>query len=32
MSGAQYWACPFGPITRSYPPMPWLSSADTPPE
>ena len=30
--GAQYWACPFGPITRAYPPMPKLSSADTPPE
>ena len=30
--GAQYWACPFGPMTRSNPPMPWLSSADTAPE
>ena len=26
------YAWPFGPITRSYPPMPKLSSADTPPE
>ena len=30
--GAQYCACPFGPMTRAYPPMPRLSSADTPPE
>src|SRR5215468_6353620 len=30
--GAQYCAWPFGPITRSYPPMPKLSSAETPPE
>src|SRR5674476_1643199 len=29
--GAQYCACPFGPMTRSYPPIPKLSSADTPP-
>ena len=32
MSGAEYCACPFGPITRSKPPMPTLSSAETPPE
>ena len=30
--GAQYCAWPFGPMTRSKPPMPKLSSADTPPE
>src|SRR6266511_4860898 len=29
---ARYCACPFGPMMRSYPPMPWLSSADTLPE
>ena len=32
MSGAEYCAWPFGPMTRSNPPMPTLSSADTPPE
>ncbi len=31
-SAAQYCACPLGPMTRSYPPMPKLSSAETPPE
>ena len=30
--GAQYWPWPLGPMIRSKPPMPKLSSADTPPE
>ena len=29
---AQYWPWPFGPMIRSKPPIPKLSSADTPPE